>query len=69
MFIDFMERKTNTDVREKHRLVASPMRPNEGLNPQPSGVRDDAQPTEPPGQSIINKFLKTISFDWCSSVD
>ena len=42
----------NINVREKHRLVASHMHPDQEWNPQPFGVQDDA-PTEPhqPGPS------------------
>ena len=42
-FIDFTERRRdrNIDVREKHRSVTSSTCPNQGLNPQPSGVWDN----------------------------
>ena len=43
------ERKRNIDVREKYRLFSSHLCPNWGLNPQPFGVRDNTQATEPPG--------------------
>ena len=41
------ERERHTNVREKHRLVASSMHPNQESNPQgpnlqPFGVRDNA---------------------------
>ena len=36
------ERDRNIDVREKHLLVASRLCPDQGLNPQPFGVWDDA---------------------------
>ena len=41
-FIDFFERETETatdiDVREKHQLVATHTRPDQGPNPQPTYV-------------------------------
>ena len=43
MFIDFRERK---EEREKHQLIASPMHPNQGSNPQPRYVpRSGIKPT------------------------
>ena len=50
MFVDFLERKEgrkegrkregerNIGVRKKHQSVASPVRPDQGLNPQPKYV-------------------------------
>ena len=43
MFIYFLERKVGREGgREKHQSVASPTCPNQGLNPQPFDVRDNA---------------------------
>ena len=48
MFIDFKdrgnerERKRTNNVRQKHQSVASHSSPDQGLNPQPFGVRDNA---------------------------
>ena len=39
MFLDFREREGNTDVREKHQLVAFCVHPNQGSNLQPRYVR------------------------------
>ena len=58
MFINFRERESkekrvnerNSVVKEKHLLVASHMCPEWGSNPQPFGVQDNTQSTEPPSQ-------------------
>ena len=48
MFIDLRERgkgdweERNTNGRAKHELAASHMHSNQGLNPQPFGVCDNA---------------------------
>ena len=41
------ERERNINVREKYRLVASHMRPDQQLNRQPFTLREDTQPMEP----------------------
>lgn len=43
------ENEREKHVREKHALVASHPRPNQGPNPQLFGVQNDAPP-ESPGQ-------------------
>ena len=43
--IDFREKREKTRWCEKHQLVASHMRPDQELNLQPTGIRDDAPTT------------------------
>ena len=69
MFIDFREegRERNIDVREKHWLVASHMRPYQywtqdlGIKPANLASRMTAQPSEPPGQGRDTFFLSLAS--------
>ena len=51
------ERERDRDVREKHLLAASCTCPNQVSNPQPSGVQDNAQHTEPPSQGKARQFF------------
>lgn len=53
-----------SDLREKHGLVASYMRPDWGSNLQPFDAWDNVQPTDHPARARSGVFIVVESQNW-----